>query len=242
MALIKCKQCGNLISDKAVRCPKCGCLITKEKPVTQESPQLQPIYYKEENKANSKKTLYAIICVLIAALVGVGVWIWKAGSVSDNVVSRNVSDGSIDDMKARNLDGTYLLRGSVGAYGAEMSITISGNAVSGQYHYDSLNSNARMLLNGTLKEDGTLIMNERAPNGKMSGRFDGDFDGKMFSGTFYNLINGKQFSFSFSPTSTLYDEKNNNEAYSDINEGSFDVYNKENDHVAVVNCSFTGNQ
>ena len=24
MALIKCKHCGNLISDKAIRCPKCN--------------------------------------------------------------------------------------------------------------------------------------------------------------------------------------------------------------------------
>lgn len=24
MALIKCKHCGNMISDKAIRCPKCN--------------------------------------------------------------------------------------------------------------------------------------------------------------------------------------------------------------------------
>ena len=25
MALIKCNECGHMISDKATKCPKCGC-------------------------------------------------------------------------------------------------------------------------------------------------------------------------------------------------------------------------
>ena len=25
MALIKCKECGSMISDRAIKCPKCGC-------------------------------------------------------------------------------------------------------------------------------------------------------------------------------------------------------------------------
>lgn len=31
MALIKCPECGNEISDKAYSCPKCGCPIKQEK-------------------------------------------------------------------------------------------------------------------------------------------------------------------------------------------------------------------
>ena len=27
MALIKCKDCGQMVSDRAVRCPKCGCPV-----------------------------------------------------------------------------------------------------------------------------------------------------------------------------------------------------------------------
>ena len=27
MALIKCKKCGQSVSDKAMKCPKCGCTL-----------------------------------------------------------------------------------------------------------------------------------------------------------------------------------------------------------------------
>lgn len=30
MALIKCRQCGHDMSDKAECCPKCGCLVTSK--------------------------------------------------------------------------------------------------------------------------------------------------------------------------------------------------------------------
>ncbi|MBR6374799.1 MAG: zinc-ribbon domain-containing protein, partial [Alloprevotella sp.] len=29
MALIQCKECGHMISDKATTCPKCGCAVAK---------------------------------------------------------------------------------------------------------------------------------------------------------------------------------------------------------------------
>ena len=32
MALIQCKECGGMISDRAKSCPKCGCSVIKEKP------------------------------------------------------------------------------------------------------------------------------------------------------------------------------------------------------------------
>ncbi len=203
MAMIKCKGCGHMISDKAVRCPKCGCPVTKEEPVRREEPQVQPIYYEEDNKANSKKTLYAIMSVLVVVLVGLGLWMWKSGLLGGNGSDNNVSDSSIDDMATKSLDGTHLLRGEVSSYGADMSITINGTDVTGLYHYDFQKAGVNMSLHGTLKDDGTLVMNEHTPQGNNSGRFEGIFDGKEFSGTFYNLTNGNQCPFKFLATNAL---------------------------------------
>ena len=201
MALIKCKECGHMISDKATKCPKCGCPIMKQEEIrtSQASQdkvqQVQPAYYEQNNSGNSKKTLYAIIGVLMALLVGLGLWMWKSESFGGNVSEKNVSEGRDSDTKKRNLDGTHLFRGEVGPYGAEMSISINGKDVVGQYHYDFQKAGVNMSLHGLLKEDGSLVMDEHTPKGTNSGRFDGIFDGKTFSGKFYNLTNGKQFSF-----------------------------------------------
>lgn len=52
MALIKCNECGHMISDRATKCPKCGCPTTKrsEPHIPQETPQEQPVYYEEEEE------------------------------------------------------------------------------------------------------------------------------------------------------------------------------------------------
>ena len=59
MALIKCKECGHEISDKASTCPKCGCPIGN-----------QPNGFNVNNKKSGGKWLTAVlsIVVLIAAV------------------------------------------------------------------------------------------------------------------------------------------------------------------------------
>lgn len=63
MALIKCTKCGHIISDKATKCPKCGCPTTKgtESHIPQEKPQVQPVYYEEEEGGRPRKWLYGIM-------------------------------------------------------------------------------------------------------------------------------------------------------------------------------------
>ena len=95
-----------MISDKALKCPKCGCLTTnkeKEKPVTQETPKVQPVYYEENDKAKSNKTLYTMLGMLIAALIGLGLWMWQSEMFSGNGADSNVVDSS-DDIKTESLD------------------------------------------------------------------------------------------------------------------------------------------
>ena len=202
MALIKCKGCGQMISDRATKCPKCGHPTFVEQNQQNNVGQPQPFYYEEDDKSGSKKPLYIIIGVLIAVLIGLGLWMCKSGAF-DSKGGDQISTDSVDVAKAENLDGTHLFRGEIGPYGAEMSITISGSEVSGLYHYDFQKAGVNMSLNGTLKEDGTLIMNEHTPNGKNTGSFDGTFDGKTYRGTFRNLTNGEQYSFKFLPTDAL---------------------------------------
>ena len=86
MALIKCNECGNMISDRATKCPKCGCSITKgSKPhIHQETPQVQPSYYDDKNGGSSRKWLYGIIGVLVALLVGLGLRMWNSESSGGN--------------------------------------------------------------------------------------------------------------------------------------------------------------
>lgn len=48
MALIKCYECGAMISDKATTCPKCGAPLTKESPKTDSGSSLYGSFYTDE--------------------------------------------------------------------------------------------------------------------------------------------------------------------------------------------------
>ena len=85
MALIKCSECGHIVSDKATKCPKCGC-PTKEKTVLHQEDAAKndmPMYDGDEN--HTKKWLYGIIALLLAAIGGGGYW-WYSQSKGDQKV------------------------------------------------------------------------------------------------------------------------------------------------------------
>ena len=91
MALIKCKECGHMISDKATKCPKCGCPIIIENE-TQYSANVsqQPVYYNENNKGNRNKWLYGIVAlVFVALVVGGGYW-WYSQSQENQKIQHFV--------------------------------------------------------------------------------------------------------------------------------------------------------
>ena len=64
MALIKCKQCGHYISDKAKKCPKCGYVVDI---VTEEQPQ----FIEEEHFKNPM--VIAAVCVVVITF-GIGAY------------------------------------------------------------------------------------------------------------------------------------------------------------------------
>lgn len=70
--LIKCKECGHEVSDKASTCPNCGCPTeeTEGLPIFQGIQQAEPVYYEEDDGGKPRKWLYAIIALLLVILAG----------------------------------------------------------------------------------------------------------------------------------------------------------------------------
>ena len=91
MALIKFNECGNMISDRATKCPKCGYPITKgsEPHIPQETPQVQPVYYEDDEGGSSRKWLYGIIALLVALIAGGGYW-WYSQTSDEREIKQFV--------------------------------------------------------------------------------------------------------------------------------------------------------
>ena len=91
MALIKCTECGNMVSDKADRCPHCGCPVSiilgesekaLEKPLAEEPAQRPapapeasaPAVDLEPQAAHDKKVQQGFIfamCLVVLCIIGV---------------------------------------------------------------------------------------------------------------------------------------------------------------------------
>ena len=93
MALIRCNECGQMISDRATKCPKCGCPTTKgtEPHIPQEAPQVQPVYYEDDEGGSTRKWLYGIIALLVALIAGGGYW-WYSQTSDERVAKQLESD------------------------------------------------------------------------------------------------------------------------------------------------------
>ena len=85
MALIECKNCGNRISEKAVKCPHCGTEPAPDSLNEVQDSQSKGIERFEELKENislspdkpkKKKTPIVIICVLGLVIVLVLFWLF----------------------------------------------------------------------------------------------------------------------------------------------------------------------
>lgn len=102
MALIKCKECGNMVSDRAEACPKCGSPIETRTLSQQHS---KYVAKKSSSKNNNKGGLYAIICLLAIIIVGLGIYIFSG---RNNGVYPEVSSSSSDFDSADVVDTTSL--------------------------------------------------------------------------------------------------------------------------------------
>ena len=222
MALIKCPECGNMISDKAEKCPKCGApRMEQQQDMTQVFPQEpvapveqpQPVQnqypYYEEDDGNRNKWLYGIIGLLVLALLGVGYWAWNSGLLGNNngkeVVSGLEKDSTMvtSDSQPATLEGTQNFSGSIGPANVEMSIFIDGSDVNGYYHYNSQERGHNMTLQGNMGGGGVVTLTEFSPEGLNSGHLDGVFNGTTLEGSFTNMMNGKQYKVNLSKANSL---------------------------------------
>lgn len=90
MALIKCSECGHIISDKAPMCPHCGCPTRDEE--TQHPWDAAPSNTRILNrrKGRSNKWLYVVIALWVAVLAGGGYY-WYSHSTGDKDVKELVA-------------------------------------------------------------------------------------------------------------------------------------------------------
>lgn len=85
MALIKCKECGHEVSDRASECPNCGCPIQREDNPSIKETNVEP---QAEKKGNSKK--WTLLAVLLCLVLGGGYYAYTkffiGGSNKDAIV------------------------------------------------------------------------------------------------------------------------------------------------------------
>ena len=63
MAIIKCPECGNPVSDKAPFCPKCGVEIAgKIKPAATPPPPIPPTEKTDNPQSSNEKRTYYLSC------------------------------------------------------------------------------------------------------------------------------------------------------------------------------------
>lgn len=72
MALIKCKKCGQMISDKADKCPKCGCSVSVNEALDNVVVQ-NTQRGKNNGRSNKQISFVALVCLLVI-LLGGGIW------------------------------------------------------------------------------------------------------------------------------------------------------------------------
>ena len=69
MALIKCKECGHEVSDKASMCPNCGC------PIESLGAAQEEVIYEEPKK--KKGWIWALIVALLCLIGGGGYYAYS---------------------------------------------------------------------------------------------------------------------------------------------------------------------
>lgn len=207
MALIKCSECGQMISDKATECPNCGC-PTKSESTLQLSKGRYEVTY-DEDEPSSNKWPYIVIAVLTATIIGLGLWAWQSVMIggqkkqeTEQVDSTTLA-GSAATTEEIGSDNLYRFQGKVGKYGAEMLMKVEGELGYGSLHYNSQEKDVNVTLKGDVHPDGSMSLCEYDESGILCGIYEGIFDGKQFEGIFRSEVNGNTMPFSFSIVSSL---------------------------------------
>ncbi len=114
MPLIQCPECGNMISDKAVKCPKCGYPVgqTLVSSPTRSFNDGGEDYYAE--KPSSRKWIYAIIGILVVALVTVIILLLRNSASQETTAGDSSSEMTSEQVEEK--EKTYALSTTEGGF------------------------------------------------------------------------------------------------------------------------------
>lgn len=103
MALIKCTECGQMISDKAEMCPQCGCPMQNV-----DNPSVKETSVESQPSKNGKPKTWALVAVLLCLLVCGGYFAFAfflTDSSKDSVVE--LTPDFIEAIQRYNRLGAY---------------------------------------------------------------------------------------------------------------------------------------
>lgn len=98
MALIKCSKCGNMVSDKASSCPKCGTPssrmeyhATEKNPISKDCLTLNDTSQNSCTLSNKKNKVILLSCILAGAIfVCVGAYFLQKENWAEDDVNKNM--------------------------------------------------------------------------------------------------------------------------------------------------------
>ena len=211
MALIKCRNCGHMVSDKGTKCPKCGTPIhkveeaakpieEKEKVIASVESQIperqedkpsasivEPRDFIERAEKSPRGTSFKItIPIFISIIVIVGL---VAGLYfTPNILSLFNGKEDVETKKEIILKGTIDEK-----IGFTMHLQLKGDKVEGTEHYDNQKSYVTLSVKGKIDENGHMILHEY-DNSILCGTFEGFLKHPTYRGVFTSK-SGKNMSF-----------------------------------------------
>lgn len=210
----KCPKCGTVYQDDVKFCINCGMKLTYEVP--------EHTYYEESS--NTWKWVAAIIAVVIIG--GGAFWYFNTMSQNGSAESTTeVADSEQDisdaadanyaeaqeheeesdadvatqsQLAAKQAEAINNGEWWTGSIGGKYNLRMYINEATGEfwYYYTRNSSDNRLYLTVVENDGNHLVLLETNKNGNDTGKFDGYINGNTYSGTFYNLYNGKTFGFS----------------------------------------------
>lgn len=93
MSLIKCSNCGHMISDKAEKCPKCGCVVQKEDYALENDEKIEVSSYEGRNRRK-----WVIAAILLCLITG-GIFYAIKSNKNDSVITLPDDDSIVGEIK-----------------------------------------------------------------------------------------------------------------------------------------------
>ena len=164
MALIKCRECGQLISDRAVVCPKCGAPQTTPRWQPQEADPTPTIYVQEEKKSNA--WLFIVVALLVAVIGGLAYWIFNESQMGDGTDGKEAADTAMVKV-SYFADKDYVYDGQWDPEGTHQPCRVKftkSEGVLSNCSYTNLRYNATIALRGEIDGDSLRFL------GKIEGK------------------------------------------------------------------------